>query len=188
MSATGDIQKTSKLLKETGQSMPDWKIFCDIAKAMDKDLRINDLMSIRAAIADKVVKEEIKEITPTFNPTKLDLLESTNDEFPMFLITANILQHSGALSALSKNLDSVVSDAYLQVNTKDAKRLNIYNESFVRVRSKRGEVYLKAMLSDEVPEGIVFAPIHFSHAKINTLTYPSINGGLPLVAVKIEGV
>jgi NADH-quinone oxidoreductase subunit G len=188
MSATGDIQKTSKLLKETGQSMPDWKIFCDIAKAMDKDLGINDLMSIRAAIADKVVKEEIKEITPTFNPTKLDLLESTNDEFPMFLITANILQHSGALSALSKNLDSVVSDAYLQVNTKDAKRLNIYNESFVRVRSKRGEVYLKAMLSDEVPEGIVFAPIHFSHAKINTLTYPSINGGLPLVAVKIEGV
>lgn len=188
MSATGDIQKTPKLLKETGQSIPDWKIFCDIAKAMGKDLGMDDLTSIRAAIADKIIKEEIKEIKPSFYPTKLDLLESINDEFPMFLVTANILQHSGALSALSKNLDSVVSDAYLQVNVKDAKRMNIHNESFVRVRSKRGEVFLKAMLSDEVPEGIVFAPIHFAHAKINTLTYPSVNGGLPLVAVHIEGV
>ncbi len=87
---------------------------------------------------------------------------------------------------LSKNLDSVVSDAYLQINIRDAKKHDIHNEAFVKVKSKRGEVYLKAMLSDEVPEGTVFAPLHFAHAKINTLTYPSVNGGLPLVAVKIE--
>jgi predicted molibdopterin-dependent oxidoreductase YjgC len=104
----------------------------------------------------------------------------------MFLVTANILQHSGALSVLSKNLDSVVPDAYLQINIKDAKKRNIHDDAFVKVKSKRGEVYLKAMLSDEVPEGTVFAPTHFEHAKINTLTYPSLNGGLPLVAVSIE--
>ncbi|HAK88829.1 MAG TPA: formate dehydrogenase subunit alpha, partial [Nitrospiraceae bacterium] len=77
-------------------------------------------------------------------------------------------------------------DAYLQVNTKDAKKHGIQDDAFVKVKSKRGEVYLKAMLSDEVPEGTVFAPLHFAHAKVNTLTYPSSNGGLPLVAVKIE--
>jgi NADH-quinone oxidoreductase chain G len=188
MSATGNIQRTPKLLKETGVSLPDWKIFIDLAKRMGKDLGIKDITEIRAAIADAIICKETKELNLYFHPTKMELVETIDKEYPMYLITANILQHSGALSALSKNLDSVVSDAYLQINTRDAKRLNIINEHFVRVRSKRGEVYLKAMLSDEVPEGIVFAPIHFSHAKINTLTYPSLNGELPLVAVSIECV
>lgn len=188
MSSTGNIQKTPKLLKETGASLPDWKIFIDLAKRMGKDLGVKDLTGIRAAIADTILKEETKELSFSFYPTRMDFIETTDKEYPMYLITANILQHSGALSVLSKNLDSVVSDAYLQINAKDAKKLNIQSDHFVRIRSKRGEVYLKAMLSDEVPEGVVFAPIHFSHAKINTLTYPSLNGGLPLVAVSIESV
>ncbi|MCL5062131.1 MAG: NADH-quinone oxidoreductase subunit NuoG [Nitrospirae bacterium] len=186
MAATGNIQKMAKLLFETGQSIPDWKIFRNLARVMNKDLGLKDLTDIRASIADIVVAEETKEIHPSFNPVSYEVMETVSDEYPMFLVTANILQHSGALSVLSKNLDSVVSDAYLQINTKDAKKHNIHDEAFVKVRSKRGEIYLKAMLSDEVPEGTVFAPTHFAHAKVNTLTYPSLNGGLPLVAVRIE--
>jgi len=186
MAATGNIQKVPKLISETGQSIPDWKVFRNLARVMNKDLGVKELMDIRASIADIVVAGEAKEVIPSFNPVSYEVMESVSKEYPMFLVTANILQHSGALSVLSKNLDSVVSDAYLQINTKDAKRHNIHDDAFVKVRSKRGEVYLKAMLSDEVPEGTVFAPTHFAHAKINTLTYPSLNGGLPLVAVKIE--
>jgi NADH-quinone oxidoreductase chain G len=186
MSATGNIQKVPKLISETGQSIPDWKVFRNLARVMNKDLGLKELMDIRASITDMVVTGETREVHPSFNPVSYELMESVSDEYPMFLITANILQHSGALSVLSKNLDSVVSDAYLQINTKDAKKHDIHDDAFVKVRSKRGEVYLKAMLSDEVPEGTVFAPTHFAHAKVNTLTYPSLNGGLPLVAVKIE--
>lgn len=186
MSATGNIQKVPKLISETGQSIADWKVFRNLARVMNKDLGVKELMDIRASIADIVVTGEAKEISPSFNPVSYEVMESVSEEYPMFLVTANILQHSGALSVLSKNLDSVVSDAYLQINTKDAKKHDIHDDAFVKVRSKRGEVYLKAMLSDEVPEGTVFAPTHFAHAKVNTLTYPSLNGGLPLVAVKIE--
>ncbi len=188
MSATGNVQKMPKLIAETGQSLPDWKIFIDIARAMNKDLGFNELMDIRAAIADIVISEQIMKSKPSFNPVSYDVMETISSEYPMFLVTSNILQHSGALSVLSKNLDSVVSDAYLQINTRDAKKRNINNDTFVKVRSKRGEVYLKAMLSDEVPEGTVFAPTHFEHAKINLLTYPSQNGGIPMVAVGIEAV
>lgn len=186
MSATGNIQKTPKLVAETGQSVPDWKIFRNLARVMNKDLGLKDLTAIRAAIADMIVSGETKDIRRSFNPASYEVMETVSEEYPMFLVTSNILQHSGALSVLSKNLDSVVSDAYLQVNTKDAKKHGIHDDAFVRVKSKRGEVYLKAMLSDEVPEGTVFAPLHFAHAKVNALTYPSLNGGLPLVAVKIE--
>jgi NADH-quinone oxidoreductase chain G len=186
MAATGNIQKIPKLISETGQSVPDWKVFRNLARVMNKDLGLKGLVDIRALIADMVIAGETREVHPSFNPVSYEVMESVSDEYPMFLVTANILQHSGALSVLSKNLDSVVSDAYLQINTKDAKKHNIHDDAFVKVRSKRGEVYLKAMLSEEVPEGTVFAPTHFAHAKVNTLTYPSLNGGLPLVAVKIE--
>ncbi len=186
MSAIGDIQRITKILPLTGQSMPDWEIFVKLAKAMNIDLGIKDIMDIKASIADMLVSTEEGMRQLNFNPVSFDIIEGVSNEYPLYLSTSIILQHSGALSTLSKNLDSVVIDPYLQINTNDAVKYGIHDETFVKVSSKRGEVYLKAMLSDEVPEGIVFAPIHFSHAKVNALTYPASNGGIPLVAVKIE--
>lgn len=186
MSATGIIQKAPKLISETGQSIPDWKIFRNLARAMNSDIGLKDLAAIRFSIADLVVSGQIKAGKPSFNPAVYEVIETVSDEYPFYLVTSSILQHSGALSALSKNLDSVVSDAYLQINTEDAGKYNIKDDGFVKVKSKKGEIYLKAMVSDEVPEGTVFVPIHFVHAKVNALTYPARNGGIPMVAVRIE--
>jgi predicted molibdopterin-dependent oxidoreductase YjgC len=184
MSANGAIQKIPKLIPETGQSIPDWKIFRNLARVMNKDLGLKNLHEIRAEISS--IQPPSLDFHASFNPVSFEIMEAVSDEYPILLVTANILQHSGALSVLSKNLDSVISDAYLQVNTLDAKKYNIHDEGFVKVISKKGEIYLKAMVSDEVPEGTVFAPFHFAHAKINTLTHLSANGDLPLVAVRIE--
>lgn len=187
MAATGAVQKIHKLISETGDAMPDWKIFVELSKTMAKDLGLKDESEVSAAALAALSSSEAAG-KRSFNPVSYETIETIDSSYPMFLITANILQHSGAISALSRNLDSVVSDAYLQVNTHDARKYNINEEDFVKVTSKRGEVFLKAMVSDEVPEGSVFAPVHFSHAKINALTYPSVNGKLPLVAVRIEAV
>ncbi len=186
MNAMGSIQKIPKLIPEAGQSVPDWMIFRNLARIMNKDLGIKDLNDIRASIADVVVTGRKEEFSPSFNPVSYEIIETVTDEYPLYLVTSNVLQHSGALSVLSKNLDSVVTDAFLQINTKDAAKYHITDENFVKITSKRGSVYLKAMLSDEVPEGTVFAPVHFAHAKVNTLTYPALNGGLPMVGVRIE--
>jgi predicted molibdopterin-dependent oxidoreductase YjgC len=57
----------------------------------------------------------------------------------------------------------------------------------VKIDSNKGTVYLKAKISEEVPEGVVFAPAHFPHANINTLTNVSKNGGPPcLIPVRVE--
>jgi NADH-quinone oxidoreductase chain G len=186
MSATGSIQKIPKLISEAGQAIADWKIFRNLARLMNKDLGVKELSDIRGAITDMAVEAQQGEEHLSFNPVNYEVMEAATGEFPLFMVTSNILQHSGALSVLSKNLDSVVSDAYLQINIKDAEKYKIRDEGYVKVTSKRGEAYLKAMVSEEVPEGTVFAPTHFAHAKINALTYPAVNGGLPLVAVKIE--
>jgi NADH-quinone oxidoreductase subunit G len=186
MNAAGSVQKIPKLISEAGQSIPDWKIFRNLARLMNKDLGVKDLADIRASIADLVVTGRKDDFRPLFNPVSYEVMETVSDDYPLYLVTSNVLQHSGALSVLSRNLDSVVADAFLQINRKDAAKYRITDENFVKITSKRGSVYLKAMLSDEVPEGTVFAPVHFAHAKVNTLTYPALNGGLPLVTVRIE--
>ncbi|HET6515919.1 MAG TPA: molybdopterin-dependent oxidoreductase [Thermodesulfovibrionales bacterium] len=186
MAATGDIQNVPKLLAETGQSIPDWKVFRNLARTMNRDVGLKDLAEIRASIMDMVITAASHEGRPSFHPVTHVLSEKPDREYPLLLITSNLLQHSGALSVLSKNLGSVVSDAYLEINPRDAKEHKIHDEGYVRVTSRRGEVYLKAMLSDEMPEGTLFAPTHFPHANVNALTHPAANGEAPTDTVRIE--
>ncbi len=186
MSATGNIREIPKLLPETGQSVPDWKIFRNLARTMNRDLGEKDLPAIREAIMDLVAGGPAGEEVRSFNPAAHEISEKPDGEYPLLLITSNLLQHSGALSVLSKNLGSVVSDAYLQINPQDAKKYKVHDEGYVKVTSRRGEVYLKAIVSDEMPEGVVFVPTHFPHANVNALTHPSLNGESPMDAVKIE--
>jgi len=186
MSSTGNIREVSKLFPETGQSVPDWQIFRNLARMMNRDLGEKDLPEIREAIMDLVAAVPAGEEIRSFNPVEFRASEKPDGEYPLLLITSNLLQHSGALSVLSKNLGSVVSDAYLQINPADAKKYSIHDEGYVKVTSRRGEVYLKAMVSDEMPVGVVFVPTHFPHANVNALTHPSLNGESPMDAVKIE--
>ena len=190
MAATGVIRDIHKLIPETGESVPDWQIFINLAKVMKKDLGLKDLKEVRASIKSLIspvtLKEGLSEAPPAFTPVQYEVSEVTDSTYPLFLITDNLLQHSGSLSILSKNLGSVVSDAYLQINPDDARKYKIHDEGYVKVSSRRGEVYLKAILSDEMPEGSVFAPVHFPHANVNTLTHHSSNGEAPTDAVRIE--
>lgn len=186
MASTGLMQPIRKLIPETGQSIPDWMIFRNLARIMNKDLGLKDLTEILASVTETVAARQTVEGAPRFMMASYAPAETPDQAYPFALITSNLQQHSGALSILSKNLGSVVSDAFLQINPEDARRLNIRNESFIRVSSRRGEVYLKAMVSDEMPVGAVFAAAHFPHANINALTHPSRNGEAPTDAVRIE--
>lgn len=188
MSAAGISQRIPKLIPETGQSIPDWKIFRNLARVMNKDLGLKELGDIRASIKELFELRVETKGRPEFNPVRHEISETADNEYPLLLTTANLLQHSGALSILSKNLGSVVADAYLQINPDDAEKYRVEDEGFVKVVSRRGEVFLKARVSVEMPQGTVFAAAHFPHANINKLTHLPLNGEPPLDAVRIEPV
>lgn len=188
MSATGVSQRIPKLISETGQSIPDWKIFRNLARVMNKDLGLKELGDIRASIKELFELRVEAKGRPEFNSVRHGISETADNEYPLLLTTANLLQHSGALSILSKNLGSVVADAYLQINPDDAEKYRVEDEGFVKVVSRRGEVFLKARISVEMPQGTVFAAAHFPHANINKLTHLPLNGEQPLDAVRIEPV
>jgi len=61
----------------------------------------------------------------------------------------------------------------------------------VTLTSRRGSIEVKAKVTDDVPEGFVFLPFHFSEACANKLTNPVLDPacGMPeykVCAVKME--
>jgi formate dehydrogenase major subunit len=73
----------------------------------------------------------------------------------------------------------------------DAESLGITEGEMIRVRSRRGEVAVKARLTDEVPRGMVWMAFHFREACANWLTNPAFDpvsqtAEYKACAVKIE--
>ncbi|GAB4406544.1 MAG: molybdopterin-dependent oxidoreductase [Thermodesulfovibrionales bacterium] len=185
--ATGIPQRIRKIVAETGLSIPDWKILRNLSRVMGRDIGARDVQELSSEIKGFCdFRYTSSNYAPAFNPVSYRGGEVPDREFPLLMVTGNLVQHSGSLSYLSKSLESAVADAYLQISREDAKRHRVHDEGFVKVTSRRGSVYVKARVSDEVPEGMLFVPAHFPHAKVNALTHPPLDGEPPTDAVKIE--
>ncbi|MFN3739572.1 MAG: molybdopterin-dependent oxidoreductase [Thermodesulfovibrionales bacterium] len=194
ISMTGVTQSISKLLPEQGDSTPDWKILRNLARIMGSEIG-KDLSSIRKEFEEGLKSQDYilegnkwlrpKRPEPYFRVAEFKIPQKEKtDQF--YLITGNLLQHSGVLSYLSKTLDSAVPDAVLAVNENDAKRLGIEDDTFVKVSTRKGSIFLKTRVTDEVPEGMVFAPVHFPHAKLNAIISLPSNGEIPVEVVELS--
>ena len=176
-------------METTGQSLPDWQIIRNLSLAMGKDIGIRDIEGVMKDMSALHAPPRTRAAQGcAFNPVSYAPSEEPDAEYPLTMVVRDVLQHSGSMSTRSKALDLVVSEALIEINEKDAKEHGISDKSHVKVMSRRGAVYLKSKVSDEVPEGTVYVPAHFPHNRINALTHPSVNGGIAVDTVKIEPV
>ena len=187
--AEGVAQRLRKAVETTGQSLPDWQIIRNLSLAMGKDIGIRDIEGVMKDMSALHASPQTRAAQGcAFNPVSYAPPEEPDAEYPLAMVVRDVLQHSGSMSTRSKALDLVVSEALIEINEKDAKEHGISDKSHVKVISRRGAVYLKSKVSDEVPEGTVYVPAHFPHNRINALTHPSVNGGIAVDTVKIEPV
>ncbi len=184
INASGLHQPVYKVVSPTGDSIPDWQIFRNLARVMNIPIGADDLNSLRNEIS-KIDNDKGKGKW-TFVPVPYEEAETMDDEYPLKMVTDNIMQHSGALSGMSKSLSHVCADAYIQIHERDAEKYGIEDGNFVRIESKRGSTIVKVRISDEVREGMIFVPVNFPHARVNELTYTVENGASPVAAVKIK--
>ena len=184
--AEGVTQKVHKLVDPTGQAVPDWMILKNLALTIGTDLGVRNLAAIQEEINTVLSEQSPAEEKKAFNPVDYVPGEESDAEHPFKLVIRDVLQHSGSMSTSSKSLDLVVSEALLEINEDDAKKHGIMDNSHIRLTSNQGSVFLKARVSEEVPEGTVFVPTHFPYAKINVLTNISSNGEAPIIAVNVE--
>lgn len=187
--AEGVTQRVSKVIEPVGQSLPDWQILNKLAHTMGKDIDLKDRKDIEGEINSLLGEPRDSVLmTRTLNPVHYVPGEKTNKEYPLNMVVRDVLQHAGSMSTRSKSLNLVSSEALLEINWNDADKFGISDNDHVKVTSRRGTVYLKVAVSDNIPDGIVYVPTHFPHSKVSTLTCHSVKGGISTDAVRIETV
>jgi len=89
--------------------------------------------------------------------------EKPNDNFPLILTTGRIRDQWHTMSKTGKvnKLKQHISQAYLEIHPIDARRLGISDEGLILVKSRRGEVRVKAKISIDIKKGVVFLPMHW---------------------------
>ncbi|WP_299018453.1 formate dehydrogenase subunit alpha [uncultured Photobacterium sp.] len=102
--------------------------------------------------------------------TEID--EPADEQYPLLLTTNRLHFHYGCGSMTRKSplLEREIPPGVLFINPDDARSLKITRYAPVGVRSRRGYIETRAMITDDVPPGLVSMPYHFKEAPSNQLT------------------
>lgn len=118
--------------------------------------------------------------------------EQPNPEYPYNLSTGRVLYHwSGSTMTGRSKLEEVYPEATCEIHPKDADKLNIQADDWLKISSRRGSIILRALITNRSPEGTIFIPFHFAEAAVNLLTLDRVDGRAKIpdyknTAVKIK--
>ena len=120
-------------------------------------------------------------------------MEEPDDDYPFILSTGRVLYHwhGGTMTRRSK-LDDIYPEPTVEIHPQDATPLGISAGDWIKVRSRRGEIEVKTLITERSPQGMVFIPFHFAEAAANELTLDARDptAKIPdykMCAVAIEG-
>jgi formate dehydrogenase alpha subunit len=99
------------------------------------------------------------------------VMEEPDDEYPFILTTGRVLEHwHGGTMTRNSALDEAYPEARVDIHPADAEMHGIRNGDPVKVQSRRGEVVLRATVTEKTSVGVLFIPFHFAEAAANLLT------------------
>ena len=103
--------------------------------------------------------------------------ESTDKDFPFVLSTGRQLYqfHTGTMTRKSAVINQVSPTGYVEINSDDAKKLQINNGDSVEVATRRGKVTTLARVTDGIEKGWLFMPFHFCEGPANMLTIDALD-------------
>jgi predicted molibdopterin-dependent oxidoreductase YjgC len=101
--------------------------------------------------------------------------ELPDDTYPLTLTTGRSLfhWHTGTVSRKVKGLNAFMGEGLVEINPEDARTLSISDGETVRVSSRRGEITVKARVTEVSTPGVVFMTFHFAESPANVLTNPA---------------
>jgi ferredoxin-nitrate reductase len=92
-----------------------------------------------------------------------DTSEKPDNEFPFILTTGRIRDQWHTMSKTGKvnKLNQHYSRSFIEIHPLDAERLQIKEGDITVISSRRGEVQVKAKISAQIKQGVVFLPMHW---------------------------
>ena len=103
--------------------------------------------------------------------------ELPDKNYPFLLTTGRIYvhYHTGTMTRRSPSLNKEVEEGFAEINPRLAKELGIAQGEKIRVLSRRGEIEIKADISERMERDTIFIPFHFVESAANVLTNPAFD-------------
>ncbi len=116
---------------------------------------------------DEFVRGKGQFVLTEYVPTE----EKTNRKFPLILTTGRILSqyNVGAQTRRTKNVEWWEEDV-LEIHPSDAETRGVRDGQWVSLRSRKGEIALRARLSERMQPGVVYTTFHHPETGANVVT------------------
>ncbi len=98
--------------------------------------------------------------------------EVPGEEYPLILTTGRVEEHynTGTMSRRSPTLNRQHPENFVDIHPNDAERYGIEDGDYVTIKSRRGEIDVKAEVTEDIKEGSIWTTPHFAAASANRLT------------------
>ncbi len=99
-------------------------------------------------------------------------MELDSPEYPLLLSTGRTLYHYNAATQTRRAEGAAAKqpEAFVQMHRKDAAKRGIRHGQRVQVRTRRGAINCRAVVTREVRRGCVWMPMHYAEARANVIT------------------
>ena len=103
--------------------------------------------------------------------------EVPDKDYPFVLSTGRRLYHyhTRTQTGRSKGLNDLLPEETADISQADAEAYGIEHGEMISVKSRRGEVIVKANITDQIPQGLVWMAFHFRENCANWLTNPAFD-------------
>jgi predicted molibdopterin-dependent oxidoreductase YjgC len=85
------------------------------------------------------------------------------------LVTGRAFYDRGTLLRCSEHIQELVPDAFVAIHPTDAERFEVANGDDVSLVSDVGRLGLRVEITDQVVQGVAFAPLNLSDAPLSVL-------------------
>ncbi|TDX01009.1 nitrate reductase [Dinghuibacter silviterrae] len=89
--------------------------------------------------------------------------ETTDGDYPFILTTGRIRDQWHTMSKTGKvrKLNQHIPRSFVEMHPDDARRLGVAEDDLICVSSRRGEVVVRARVTDSIRRGVLFLPMHW---------------------------
>jgi formate dehydrogenase major subunit len=103
--------------------------------------------------------------------------EVPDHDYPLYLTTGRVLYqyHTGTMTMKSEGLNDLAPESFVEISVGDASKYGLGDGETVKLSSRRGEIKVKARISDKAVDGTVFVPFHYAEAAANELTNTALD-------------
>jgi len=116
--------------------------------------------------------------------------EIPDAEYPYVLTTGRSIfhYHTGSMTRRTPKLADEINRGFAEINPEDAAKVSIKDKDVVILETRRGSIEVEARVTDDVPPGLLFVPIHFAESCCNVLTNPALDPSCKCAETKVCSV